>query len=66
MEVVSFCYFFSNLLSVSLYVVCSLDLLVRFCLAEHRFYTEEGGARSVVSNAQMLLDVWGTGDGQLL
>ena len=66
MEVVSFCYFFCNLLSVSLYVVCWLDLLVRFSLAEHRFYTEEGGTHSVLSDAQMLLDVWGTGDGQLL
>ena len=63
MAVVSFCYFYCNLLSVSLYVVCWLDLLVHFCLAEHRFYTEEGEAQSVVSDAQMLLDVWGTGDG---
>ena len=29
-------------------------------------FTQERGVHSVVSDAQMLLDVWGTGDGQLL
>ena len=63
MEVVSFCCFFCNLLSVSLYV----DLIYWFSFAlQSSDFTEEGGAWSVVSDAQMLLDVWGTGDGSQL